>query len=441
MKRILIGLLLASSANALSLSNNVTDMITKSLQHNPDILEAAAKHRAIEFQVLQAKAGYKPTVDLLLGVGREYTDSPSTRGNNHNTNTLTRSQAEITINQMLYNGDETNSEVKRQTARAEAAKSRLYGLGDQTALKMIEAYNTVITKRAILSLANFNVTAHETAKDQITLKSNAGVSSKADADQISARVALVTSNYIAAQNNLTDADTAFSRQTGFRPPLFLQPLEAVSNTLMPKSLEQAINEAKANNHTLQQANHDVASAFAQEKAAHANNKPDVFLEAKASADNNLDGTVGHNNGAQVMLFYRHNLYNGGRDKARIAETQWQIQEAMQIRRRTHRQVEEEVHLAWAALESTTKQIVHIQNQVDFAQSTTKAYSTQFRINKRSLLDVLNSENELFEARISLVEANANRINAQYRLLAISGVLVKYMNIDLAKLDTFITISE
>ena len=121
-------------------------------------------------------------------------------------------------------------------------------------------------------------------------------------------------------------------------------------------------------------------------------------------------------------------YRGGSDAARKRATAYNLNEARDVRDRSARQLEETVRLAWAAYQATGAQLPLLERQVAAALATRDAYEKHFNIGQRTLLDLLNSENEVFQARQSVVEARADHLLAQYRLLEAMGPRVDQLGV-------------
>jgi adhesin transport system outer membrane protein len=420
--------LLSVSSGAL-VADSLDAVVNRALVQDPDVREVANRRLSRMGEVHQAKAGYLPKLDMNLGYGVEYTDSPGTRGNSggHNTETLDRGEAGVVLTQTIFDGKATESEVERQQARVDSSTNQLNGVADDVSLATTKAYLDVLRHREILSLSEENLQNHQRIQDQIRLRSDAGVGRRADLDQINARVALVESNLIASRTNVEDAVTAFKRRVGEEPAA---ELDAVPELTVPGNVEEAIEMAMAQNPVLKQAGSDVEATLAQHKASYQNHYPYIYFEATGTFQNNLDGTAGHYNDATAMLKLKYNLYNGGRDVGRVTQTAYQIQEAQSIQSRSARQLEEEMRLAWAALQATQRQMDFLQQQVEFSISTREAYEKQFNIGQRTLLDLLNTDNELYDARVSLVNAKTDNLYAQYRIVAAMGKLTETLKVDL-----------
>ncbi|SUQ29184.1 Agglutination protein [Vibrio vulnificus] len=133
-----------------------------------------------------------------------------------------------------------------------------------------------------------------------------------------------------------------------------------------------------------------------------------------------------------MLRMRYNLYNGGTDSANSESAAYQLNKAKDLRERTFRSVEEGLRLAWSALDLTLQQKEFLSDHVDSASDTVIAYEKQYRIGKRTLLDLLNTENELFEARKGYLDAKYAEQYAKFRVMNATGQLLNALRVDIPK---------
>ncbi|MBR9885468.1 MAG: TolC family protein, partial [Oceanospirillales bacterium] len=169
--------------------------------------------------------------------------------------------------------------------------------------------------------------------------------------------------------------------------------------------------------------------YAQRDAAKSRMYPRLDLEIERRWDENLDGIEGDDEDLTAMLRLRYNLFNGGADKARIRQTEYQIGEAQQVQRDSMRQIKQSLELSWNAYEILGRQIEHLQQHVSSSEQTRNSYQKQFDIGQRSLLDLLDTENEVFSAKNQLAEAQLDQQIAKLRILNGMGGLLSAMNID------------
>jgi len=420
---LILGLSTAVSASTLQEAVDIT------IKTHPDILAASNERNAVAEEVNQALAGYRPTIDLAVGTGWESSDNPTSRATyGHKNKHMNRDEASIQLRQMIFDGMATKSEVARQKARTESRAYGVFGASENTALEAANAYIDVLRVQKLVDLAATNFEAHERTHDQIKLRSDRGVGRKADLDQSQGRLALARANLIAEQSNLRDAETNYLRVVGVAPESLSDP-ESPSS-LIPATLDEAIAQALGNHPTLKSAEADVESAHAQYDTAQSPFYPRIDLELGATANNDLDGVDGHNNDVTAMIRLRYNLLNGGKDSARSEETAHLINQAAEIRNNTHRQVEQSVRLSWNALQTVNNQINYFEQYVDSSEKSRDAYQQQFSLGQRTLLDLLDSENEVFTARQNLVNARYDQLYAMYRILNSMGALLEGLQVGL-----------
>ena len=137
-------------------------------------------------------------------------------------------------------------------------------------------------------------------------------------------------------------------------------------------------------------------------------------------------------GNAVMLRVSWNLFDGLYDWYNLKGNKARLRQSRQSLVETYESLTEETESTWSQLISAHEQARFFTNAVEYSTQTRDMYLEQFNLGQRSLLDVLDSENELFSSSIQLVTAEQNEIAAQYRLLALGGELLKEFQIDRAE---------
>jgi len=411
-------------------AETLQEAIQYTINKNPEIQSAASERLAVEQEISQAKAGFFPTVDISVGSGWERTLNPTTEAAGEGSKSLGRDEASIQVRQMIYDGFATSSEVKRQTARTNSRAYTVFGQAEITALNAVEAYLNVLRRDELLTLANENLTIHESTNKQIESRSKRGVGRKADVEQSTGRLALAQKNVLSEMGNLQDAQTAYLRIVG-KLPHALKPVSSPVNAL-PTSFDVAVDTAIANHPILKSANADIESAIAQHATAKTAFLPRVDLELSASHNKDIDGVEGVNEDAMAMLRLRYNLYNGGKDSARRKETAHLINQAKNIRDNTYRQAVESMRLSWIAHQTVKSQMAFFESHKSSSIKSNEAYQKQFNIGRRSLLDLLDSANEMFVAKSAYANAKYDELYSQFRILASAGALNNTLNVSLPK---------
>lgn len=403
--------------------------IQTTIDFHPDLQSNIHNRLSSDQDRKVSSSGYLPTVDLVGGYGRERTDSPITRAlGNGNTETLNYTQSELRLRQMLFDGFNTPNEIARTDSVSNSRAYYVQGSAEDLALRTIQVYLEVLKQRELVALAKNNLQAHLRINDQIGLRSQQGIGSTADTDQSRARRALAENNYYTAQVNLSDAEANFYSAVG-RMPDELEAPGTIKGEL-PADLQVARKEMMSNNPYLKSAEADVESAEAQYEVSKSPFYPRLDAEVAVGANNNISGEEGHANNWRAGVVVNYNLFRGGADKARLQSNAYKINQAMDIRNNALRQLNENMSLSWNAMLNARQQTPYAR---EYAETTTRvraAYQDQFGLGQRTLLDLLDSENELYTANSRYVEVRYTEEYSMYRVLATMGDLIPKVRVTL-----------
>jgi adhesin transport system outer membrane protein len=397
-------------------AETLQDAIGTMLQTNPEIRSMAHNRLGRDQEVKQARSGYLPELNFTAGVGIADYQEPESDNANPYLYTLG-------VRQNVFTGFATNNEVDRQKARVQSQAYSLQGASENTALRTAEVYLNVLRQQELHRLSQDNLDSHVRIADQINLRSESGVASKSDSDQVAARLSLAQANVVATNTNLVDAHTNYLAVVGHLPTDLQEPTPP--DSLMPASLEEAESEAIKMHPTLKSAGADLEARQKQYEVAKAPYWPIIDLEVDQNWEKDYTSpTQGKIDSLTAMARLRYNFFRGFKDEARRAETVELVSEAREIRNNTHRQVVESMRLSWMAYQAVKDQIKYLEQRVEFSTGTIDAYTKQFNLGKRTLLDVLDSEAEVIDAKRALVAARYDGLYAQYRILNGLGQLVK-----------------
>ena len=423
MKRIPLAPLACCIAMSLpAYSQSLEQAIAITLTSNPEIRSAFNDYKSYVEQRRSSGGNYLPTIDLDAGVGYEKVN-PATG----DTTELTRKDATLSLTQLLWDGSSTLNDMDRTASEAESMRYQLIADSQDKALEVTSVYLDAVKAKEVLTLSEDNLKTHKRIYKDIKRRVESGIGSTADLSQVEARLANAHSNLLAAQNNIFDTHTQFTRIVGQSPQGLVFP-RADQNAL-PLSLEEATVTAEENHPVIKIAASDVEAAKYQYKQAEGTNYPTFSIEAAQTWYDDAAGEVGSRDELSAMLRMRYNLYNGGSDSSEQDRMAYQLNKAKDLRDNSHRQLAESLRLSWSALDLTLQQKEFLADHVDSASDTAIAYEKQYRIGQRTLLDVLNTENELFEARKEYLNANYGEQYAKFRVLNACGILLDSLMVD------------
>jgi adhesin transport system outer membrane protein len=180
--------------------------------------------------------------------------------------------------------------------------------------------------------------------------------------------------------------------------------------------------------TIHIADADLQVAHQEYEATQSSFYPKVDLQLQGQDGENLSALEGQSKNASALVIMNWNLYRGGADTAKRREFIHREGQAKEQRAKTARGIEEDVRKTWASMVSSEERAKEFAAQADSNVEVVKAYKDQFDLNRRTLLDVLDSQNELFVSRANAVNARYLEMFAVYRLLALKGELLKTLSV-------------
>lgn len=407
----------------------LADTVMTALEYSPRLKVLQDNQEAIGFERDRAKGNYYPQVDISFAYGTEAHSDRITRPINKEHHYYERLEAAIRLSQLLYDGKETASLVAIEEAKLISAGHRVFDNAEAIALDAIIAHMKVYRQRELVGLAEMNVRDHIEIHDMLKERQSGGAGSIADVDQTSGRLARAQASLAETQAALRSAEANYLRVVGklAGDVKFFN----VQADLLPKTLDDAVAQTVAGNPKILALSANVGEAAQRVELSNSNFLPKIHAELSSSYEDQIESsrTYEHNNQAMVRL--RWNIFNGFAD---VADRKAAIARKMQAsanRDDQQDQVVEEARVTWAELESARKQSLAFGDSLGFNQKTLDSYRKQFNVGQRTLLDVLDARNEMFQSSGLLVTAKTNEVIAAERLLALTGQLNNSLQIDKA----------
>lgn len=407
-----------SHAGALSLR----DTVQQTLDGNPEIRAAVANRHATDHELRQSQGRYLPDVNLDADYGREKIDRPEGFAEDVNDRWRKRRQVTMTVRQVLFDGWEIANAVYRNAARVDSAALRAMSRSEALALAAIEAFIDVHRQRQVLRVARRNVTRHRRYLRQVQARKAGGKASIGEVQQVRERLTAAQSALLQIQQSLADASAKFNRIVGIRPRQLTPPPHPRG---LPRSHQEAVDLSIRNNPAIRAANADIEAAQHAKDGSRSAYLPKVFAELKGARGRDLAGTPGPNEELSGKLVLNWNLFSGGIRTARVNELAERIAEAKALRDTRIRETIEQIDRAFAAVHIGTKRVRSTREQARVALGVVKTYEEEFRLSKRSLLDLLDSESSRFNADIALIGARSVLLFARYQILGAVGTLVAH----------------
>ena len=430
-----VACLIAAAAGLLALATGPAGAdtlkwaLTQAYQNNPTLNSQRASVRATDETVPQALSGYRPRISLTATAGEQYIDTTTKTSGASGIANYTKTSGNIgvqtyggTLTQPLLNGFGTSSRTRQAEQLVSSARETLR-LSEQTILlNAATAYMNLIRDAAILDLQRRNVEVLQEQLRQTRDRFSVGEVTRTDVAQSESRLAAARAQMLTAESNYTTSRSTYRQVIGVEPGQ-LAPASPVDR-LSPQSLPAGIAEARARHPAVTTAMFNVDAAVFQVKIAESSLYPTLNLVASAQQIYGSQSSLAivQQFSGSVVGQLAVPVYQGGTEYATIRQAKETLSQRRTDRDSARDQAQQTFTQSWGQLEAAKAQIQATTTQVNAAEIALNGVREEARVGQRTTLDVLNAQQELVNARVSLVTAQRDRVVASYTLLAAAGRL-------------------
>ncbi len=407
-----LGLLLATSALSPVAGQSLDEALIQAYQTNPQLQAARAELRAVDEQVSQAYARYRPSLSI-----DGSTEGRTTNQGGQSFEIWTNSIG-LNLRQNLYEGGRTVAGIRSAVQQVGQQRASLQALEQQIFLNAVRAYTNVVAARRVVDLARNNEERLERQQQATVDRFEVGEVTRTDVAQAEARVAGAVADRIRAVGNLQQVSANFEAVVGMRPGDLSTDAVTIAT---PPSLVDAQARAEKNP-ALVAAEFAFEAAQADVRVAQGALLPTLDLQAGLNYADNPSRALNYQTDARIGAVLTIPLYQGGAEYSRIRQTKQIVDQRRRQFDATRRDVIELTTEAWEALVTATAQTRALEQQVRANALALEGVETEAQVGARTVLDVLDAEQELFQSEIDLVNARANRVVALYTLQSAMGEL-------------------
>jgi len=403
----------------------INDAINQAIRTHPGVGEAAANRRATEAELRQTQGTLLPQVRLEARTGYNRFNQPDlTPALVGNGQWMAQTNQTVIVRQLLFDGFSSINDIWRQAARVDAAAARVHERTELIALDAISAYIEVTRYSHIVQVAENNLVEHRKIFANVQARFRGGRAGEGDLEQAQERVASAEAALHQYRRNYDEARAAYRSAVGLEPFNVRFPGRL---SRLPNSRDQALSIALAENPTIKAAKADADSARYAFRTTDGTLSPTISLEGRAQKDYNASSTIpGHSTNQSGLLVFSWDVFRGGQDSWRRVEMSERYIEATQRYARLQREAFSSVDKAWAARTIASDQVVALQRQVESDRKVISAYTKEYELGQRSLIDLLNAHNQYFTGLVGLDSARGVAVFGDYQLLAFIGRLLAYV---------------
>lgn len=410
--------------------------VSQALANHPSVDGAEAAVGAARDNKSAEFSGYFPQVNMNASAGRIYSDNSTSRGLS-----VTRGagyswlgQGGVTARQMIFDGLQTPAKVGAAAAGVKSAEMDLMSTRDNIAIQTVQAYISLLRAREGLMMLKGQQSSVSSYLERIQGMVNNGASDEAELQQ-ARDVQAILDNYTAdyeGQVRALEAD--YLALTGHLPEGALKRPDIKSEAI-PKDIAAAIEQTLATHPQIQSAMYQADAAHENTRAETGTIYPDLSGELSWDKTDQRDLIGGESENKRALLRLNWDLETGGGQLARIRESKKQETQARSRVEETKRNAERAVRQAYAELQTAQKQLENQKTRVDLNTKLLDTYKSQFEAAKISLLQLMQSDNQLLITKLERLNADSRVLMARYNILAAMGQLQPALNMSLAQAET------
>jgi outer membrane protein len=415
-RKLLTGSLIAALLSGTAAADTLRDALVSAYQTNPTLTGQRQSLEATDATVAIAKAAGRPQVSATLGVNRDLTrrgilDVPGSKGPSVS--------GGVDISYPLFSGGSVKNSVRAAQTRVQAGRATLRAVEGDVFTLAVSSYMDVIRDRSIVELNANNVKVLETNLEATRDRFQIGDLTRTDVAQSEARLQLGRAQLAQAQGDLAGSEATYRQVIGhapgqLAPPPPLPPLPATS--------DEAVRIALANNPDLIATTNSARAAGYDVRVAEASKLPTVSAVGSGTYINELGGVPGPNTGSQTTIGVsaRIPIFQGGLPAARTRQAQALEGQALEQVVGTERSVVQATRSAFADYDAAQKTIQASSVAVQANELSLEGNRAEQSVGTRTVLDVLNAEQELLQSQVALVRAKRDAYVDGFQLLNAMG---------------------
>ena len=420
-------LLLAQIGPTPALADTIEAALVRAYQNNPQLNAQRAQVRSTDENVPQALSGYRPKVSVTASAGYQYTDTLATSGGSSNQIVRTETHGAnpprsvgMTVTQTLFNGQQTANKTRAAESQVSGAREALRVLEQSVLLSAATIYMDYLRDAAIVEVQKSNVRVLEQTLKQTQDRFNVGEVTRTDVAQSEAQLAAGKTQELTAEANLVTTRANFRRIIGNEPSN--EAPGSPVDRFLPGTLPGAVELSLIENPNVTAAMFGIDVNYLTVKINEGALLPTVTLQGSVQQAYEQTMITPRSFGASAIAQVSVPVYQGGAEYSLIRQSKENLSQQRLVLEQTRDQTRANTVTAWGQLVAGKAQVSSAQSQVTASEVALNGVREEAKAGQRTTLDVLNAQQALVNARVSLVTAQHDRVVASYAVLNSIGRL-------------------
>lgn len=425
---------IAVSCSNLSVAEGQTleETLAAAYQNNPTLLAERARLRATDEGVPQALSGWRPVVTISGDAGWERDEGKTTANQSRRTEYLTPYGGTLSVDQNIYRGGRTVAATKRAEADVRAGRAQLSATEQQILFDAVTAHADVVRDRAVVALNKNNVRVLERQLEATQDRLRIGELTRTDLAQAESRLSRARADLTRAEGDLVSSRAVYANVVG-RPAERLG--AAAPATDIPAEQDEAISLAREKNFEVMRATFLVRSTEHTVREVIGELLPTVSVTASLSSRREDISRSSESDSASVLARVTIPLYQSGAVSSRVREAKQVLAQRRDERAQAIRDAVQDATRAWEALETARANIRSFTDEQRATQVALEGTEQEARAGTRTVLDVLDAEQEVLDASVNLERAQRDAVVASYQLrVAVGRLTAESLDLPVARYD-------
>jgi outer membrane protein len=399
--------LLGSAPDSAALT--LTDALALAYSNNPTLLAQRARLRESDEGVTQALAGWRPTVQFTGSAGVQRNEATGSAQQ-----TLTPRSIDLNVTQPVYSGGRTTAQTSQAENTVSSTRATTLAVEQAVLFSVVSSYMDVVQNQAVLDLSINNEQVLRRELEATQDRFRVGEITRTDVAQAESRLAAATADRVQAEGNLQNSRAAFERAVGEPPGLLRPPPE---RPVLPTSRAEAASLAGTNNPNVISAQFVEAAARDNVRAVRGQLLPQLSIVGDLNKGQETTTTIANRtaNSASIIARMTVPLYEGGSIYSQTRQAVEQIGQRRSEADDTRRQVVQTAEQDWETLQATRARIESLQSTIRAAEIALEGVQQEAAVGARTVLDILDAEQELFTDRVNLVQSQHNEVVTEFDL--------------------------
>lgn len=395
-------------------AESLDDVLSSAYSSNPNLLARRARVRSTDESVPQALSNWRPTVTMTGSIGRgTYSNNSLTKYDT----TRTPKTGALTITQPLFRGGRTLAATSQADNSVLSERALLDATEQTVLLNAASAYLNVVRDEEVLKLSINNEQVLRRQLEATQERFKVGEITRTDVSQAEARLSKATADRVAAEGNLQSTQANYVNTVGHAPE---KPQQPQLPSQLPASLDELRSISLSQNPSVIAADFSYAAARDGVDLVFGELLPTLSLSADLTRTLQTSTMKSETIAREVLLNLSVPLYEGGGTYSRVRASKHTAGQRRIEADQARRDALETATKSWEGLSAARAQAKAYEAQIRASELALAGVREESKVGSRTVLDVLNAEQELFDARVSLAKAQRDVLASAFQVKSAMG---------------------